>query len=259
MEKLIISKKQGAVLSLSLNRSDSYNALNPALLSALYLEIGKAEVDEEVKVVILKGNGKGFCAGQDLKMLKNAKEVEASAIIEKLYKPVITGISNSSKLYICQLHGVASGAGLALALSCDIVYAEKGAKLIPGFVKVGLMPDSGASWFLVQILGVRKAFELLALGEKIGAEEAHQLGLINHVTPPEKLETIVNAAARHFSQGPSLVFKMLKKLIKEIPGKSLEEVITFEGKFQDIAAKSEDFAEAVSAFLEKREPRFRGC
>jgi 2-(1,2-epoxy-1,2-dihydrophenyl)acetyl-CoA isomerase len=250
---------EGAVATISLNRPDVYNALNPEILKEITEAFKFTETLKDVKVVVLKGEGKGFCAGQDLKMLDFSKELSAKDFIENFYKPAILSVTSCRLPVICQLHGNAAGAGMALALACDFIIAADTAAISPGFVKIGLAPDSGASYFLLNAVGERKAFEILAMGDKIPADEALRLNLINRVVPEASLDSAVKAIAAGLADGPPVVIRSVKKLLKEQAGKSLAEVISLEAEYQEKAVKTEDFREAVLAFQEKRKPRFKGC
>ena len=251
--------KDGVVVTIILNRPDVYNALNPDILKEITEAFKYSESLSDVKVVVLKGEGKGFCAGQDLKMLDFSKELSAKDFIENYYKPAVLSVTECKLPVICQLHGNAAGAGMALALACDIIVAAETAAISPGFVKIGLAPDSGASYFLLNAVGERKAFEILAMGDKITAEEALRLNLINRVVPEGTLEAAVKAIAENLADGPPVVIQSVKKLLKEQAGKSLAEVISLEAEYQEKAVKTADFREAVMAFQEKRKPRFKGC
>lgn len=247
------------VAVVKLNRPEYYNALNPELLVEIAGVFKYLETEASVKAVLLKGEGKGFCAGQDLKMLDFSKNLSARDIIENYYKPAILAITESRLPVVCQLHGKAAGAGMALALSCDLIIAAGSAILSPGFVKIGLAPDSGISYFLLNIVGERKAFELLALGDKVTAEEALRLNLINRVVADEQLESAAEALAANLAAGPPLVIQSVKKLLKQQAGLGLGNVISLEADYQEMAVKTEDFKEAVTAFREKRLPVFKGC
>lgn len=250
--------KSGTKVTISLDRPRVYNALNKQLLQELKIALDNAEKDPEVRVVLLTGEGMGFCSGQDLTGIKDYDNLIPSEIIDKYYAPVILGIVNNKKPVVCKLNGKAAGAGMALALACDLIVAGESSSLVSGFGKVGLMPDSGITYFLLNVLGPKKTLEILALGNKINASEAANLNLINHVVLDDELNDFVNSMTDNLGSQSGIILKMLKKVIKEGQAESLESILKLEGQMQNIAVDSPDFKEGIAAFLEKRKPVFQG-
>lgn len=254
--KLILYSKHNKVAHLQLNRSQNYNALVPELLQELYQRLKEVENDSKIRVLVLSGAGKGFCSGQDLKMVSTMSEIKASDFIRDYYKPVILKIREMKKPVLAMVHGLAAGAGISLALSCDMVFAASDSAFVPGFLNAGLIPDSGASWFISEALGTKKTFEFFASGKSLPASEAFNLGLINQVFPENTLQDQVFEWASRLAAGPTKALELMKKLIHTAPLLSLEEVIDMEADFQDLASLFPDFKEAIQAFAEKRKPNF---
>lgn len=249
--------KSGARVTISLDRPKVYNALNKQLLQELKEALDSAEKDPDIRVILLSGEGMGFCSGQDLTGIKDYGNLTPSEIIDRFFTPVILGIVNNAKPIICKLNGKAAGAGMALVLACDMIIAGESSSMVSGFGQVGLMPDSGISYFLLNIVGPKKALEILALGNKISATEASDLNLINHVVPDDKLNDFINSIADNLSGQSGNILKMLKKVIKNGNGESLESILKLEGEMQNIAVSSPDFKEGIAAFIEKRKPVFK--
>jgi len=254
---VILVEQKGSILDITLNRPDVLNALNTEMLMELRKGFQQAEADE-IRCVVLTGNGKGFCSGQDLKDFETEKKSFKQALEEK-YNPLIRQICNLPKPVICGLNGVAAGAGLSLALACDFRIALESASLIEVFINVGLVPDSGSSFFLPRIVGLAKAFQMCTLAERISARQAKSLGLVNIVvSDKEVLKAALAKYARTFANAPTMSIGMIKKLLQESFSKSLDEVLNQETQMQNMAGHSEDYREGVSAFLQKRKPTFKG-
>lgn len=250
--------KTGNKVQILLNRPEVYNAINIPMLQELVDALARAEKDPDIRVVILGGEGKGFCAGQDLSAVKDTRSVNAGEIILDYYEPVIKAIVQHKKAVIGKLHGKAAGAGLALLLACDCIIAAQSAVLVPGFCQIGLMPDSGITYFLLKTLGPKQTFEFLAAGEHLGAARAKELGCINRVVSEEALDKEVTSFSDQIAAGSGQVICMLKELINQGAQASLSEIIRMEAVMQTTAALSPDFEEGVKAFMEKRSPRFSG-
>ncbi len=250
--------KTGDKARIFLHRPEVYNAINISMLQELADAFQRAENDPEVKVIILAGSGKGFCAGQDLSAVGDTRSIDAGEIIVKYYEPVVKAIVQNKKAVIGKLHGKAAGAGMALLLACDTIIAAQSAVLVPGFCQIGLMPDSGITYFLLKSLGPKLTFELLVAGEHLDATRAKELRCINQVVSDDTLDEVVDSFSDKIAAGPGKVIAMLKELINQGGQASLDEVIRVEAAMQTIAARSLDFEEGVRAFKEKRLPRFLG-
>jgi len=249
---------QNGVATITLNRPDVFNAFNDQQSYDLQDALKQVSRDSSVRVVVLTGAGKAFCSGQDLKAIASASKRDLSESLEKRYNPIIRAMRNLPKPIICRLNGVAAGAGCSLALACDIIVASSAASMVEVFVNVGLVLDSGSSFFLPRVVGSLKAFELSTLGSKVSAEEALQLGLVNKVVPPEELDAAVNELSARYAAGPTKAIGLMKKMLNKSFNATLDEMLDYEAHCQKIAGNSEDYKEGVAAFNEKRKPQFKG-
>ena len=257
MYKTILSEQKENILIISLNRPDVYNAFNSDMLSELHEAFKKAGEDEKIRCVILTGTGKAFCSGQDLKDF-NDKKLTFKEALEQKYNPMIKSIAYLPKPVICAINGVAAGAGISLALACDYRIAAESATMTEVFINVGLVPDSGSSYFLPRIVGYAKAFEMCATGDKVTAAEAKEIGLVNKVVSGKLLMKSAEAAAGNFASRPTKAIGMIKDLLNRSFESSLDEMLKLEGDHQETAGNSEDFREGIASFLEKRKPVFKG-
>ena len=253
----VLTSRDGAVLTITLNRPDVFNAFNRALHAALRSALEEA-ADAEVRAVVITGAGRGFSAGQDL---KEFGEIQGSLgdALEQTYHPNIRLIRALGKPVIAAVNGPAAGAGLSLASACDVRVASSAAAFVPGFVGIGLVPDSGGSWFIHRLLGFARAFEWMSSNRKLGAEEALAWGLVSEVIPAEKFEARVAEIAATWAALPTRAIAMTKQLFEHAATASLEEQLALEAELQEVAVVSADFAEGVGAFLEKRPPSFTGA
>lgn len=246
------------VATLSLNRPEVYNALNDGITYELQDAWKQIAKDDQVRVVVLTGEGKAFCSGQDLKA---GAEQEKRSFMDSLYKrynPIIRAMRNLPKPIICRLNGVAAGAGCSMALACDMIVAVEEATLIEVFINIGLVPDSGSSYFLPQLIGTAKAFELCAMGSRVKAREALELGLINKVSSADQLDATVKGYTDYFAKAPTKSIGLIKKMLNKSSTSSLEEMLEYEAYCQETAGATHDYKEGVTAFLEKRKPNFLG-
>jgi 2-(1,2-epoxy-1,2-dihydrophenyl)acetyl-CoA isomerase len=249
---------QDGAAAITLNRPDVYNALNDEITFELQNVLKVVAKDEQVRVVILTGEGKAFCSGQDLKDSADKENRSFKESLEKRYNPIILAMRNLPKPIICRLNGVAAGAGCSIALACDIIVASEQASLIEVFINIGLVPDSGSSYFLPRLVGMAKAFELCSMGTKIEAREAMTIGLINKVTPADQLDEAVNAYVNYFVKAPTKSIGLIKRMLNKATNASLEDMLEYEAYCQEIAGASSDYKEGVAAFLQKRKPNFKG-
>ena len=248
--------RDGAVLTITLNRPDVLNAFNAAMHAALQAAFEEAAADE-VRAVVLTGAGRGFCVGQDLTEFREA----AGDIGERLrgtYHPTILGLRGLEKPVIAAVNGVAAGAGFSLALACDLRLAADSATFVPAFINIGLVPDSGGSFFATRLLGYARAFEWLTTGRRLSAAEAHAWGLVSEVVEAGELPARAAAFAGELAALPTRGIALTKRLLDHAQTATLEEQIALEAELQAAATETEDFREGVAAFLEKRPPRFEG-
>jgi 2-(1,2-epoxy-1,2-dihydrophenyl)acetyl-CoA isomerase len=248
------------VAQITLNRPEVFNAFNDPLSYELQDALKQVAIDNSVRVVVLTGAGKAFCSGQDLKAIKEvAGKRDLSESLHKRYNPIIRAMRALPKPIIGRLNGVAAGAGCSIALACDILVAAENASLIEVFVHVGLVLDSGSSYFLPRLVGSNKAFELATMGSKVTAAEALQLGMVNKVVPMEQLEEAVKAYTDYYAAAPTKAIGLMKKMLNKSFQSDLDTLLDYEAYCQQIAGNSADNAEGVAAFNEKRKPAFKGA
>jgi 2-(1,2-epoxy-1,2-dihydrophenyl)acetyl-CoA isomerase len=255
-----INKKiKNGVATLTLNRPEVFNSFNREMALMLQDELDACETDSDVRAIVLTGSGKAFCAGQDLKEVTTPElNPGFRKILEEHYNPIITRIRNIEKPIVAAVNGVAAGAGANIALACDVVVAHEKVSFIQAFSKIGLVPDSGGTFFLPRLIGFQKASALMLLGDKISAAEAERLGMIYKVVALETFEEEVQNIASVLAQMPTKALGMTKRLLNDSMSNNLDEQLFMEGKLQIEAAESEDYAEGVAAFVAKRKPVFKG-
>jgi 2-(1,2-epoxy-1,2-dihydrophenyl)acetyl-CoA isomerase len=244
------------VATLTLNRPESLNALNSQMRRELLAALKGIARDDAVRAVILTGEGRGFCSGADLR--GGSGERDFRTVLEREYNPLIRAIRDLPKPVIAAVNGVAAGAGVSLALACDLVYAAEEATFIQAFVRIGLVPDSGSTRTLVRTLGRHRAAQLIFSGEPLTAAEAHVAGLVNVVLPGTEIMDAAREAAARLAKAPTRAIGYAKRLINAAEDGTLQESLALEAQMQDLAGRTDDHAEGVAAFTEKREPRFVG-
>ncbi|MDF2749592.1 MAG: enoyl-CoA hydratase [Gaiellaceae bacterium] len=250
----VLTERDGAVLTITLNRPEVFNAFNAALHAALAAALEEAG-DPGVRAVVVTGAGRGFCAGQDLKEFSEMPE-SIRERLEQTYHPNIRAIRGLAKPVLAAVNGPCAGAGLSLACACDLRIAADTATFVPGFIGIGLVPDSGGSWFVHRLLGFARAFEWMTSNRKLTAAEAHAWGLVSEVT--DDLPARAAALAAEYAALPTRGIGLTKRLFEHAYTASLEEQLELEAALQQEATGTADFAEGVAAFIEKRPPEFRG-
>ncbi len=247
------------VATISLNRPEVFNSFNREMALRLQETLDACEADPEVRAIVLTGNGKAFCAGQDLKEVTSPDlNPGFKKILEEHYNPIITRIRAISKPIIAAVNGVAAGAGANIALACDVVIADEKASFIQAFSKIGLIPDSGGTFFLPRLIGFQKASAFMLLGDKISAQEAERLGMIYTYVSSEDFKGAVQKLAQKMAQMPTKALGAIKQVLNASMTNTLEEQLALESKHQIEAAQGEDYAEGVAAFIAKRKPEFKG-
>jgi len=257
-ECLLIEKSNG-VATITLNRPDVFNAFNDTISYEMQEALKMMDRDKEVRVVVLTGAGKAFCSGQDLKAIKEvAGKRDLSESLHKRYNPIIRAMRALPKPIICRLNGVAAGAGCSIALACDLIVAADTASLIEVFVNVGLVLDSGSSYFLPRLVGSARTFELSTMGSKVPAQKALEWGMVNKVVPMEELDAAVKGYTDYYAAAPTKAIGLMKKMLNKSFHSDLDTMLDYEAYCQQIAGNSADNAEGVAAFNEKRKPIFKG-
>ncbi|MEX0286265.1 MAG: enoyl-CoA hydratase/isomerase family protein [Paracoccaceae bacterium] len=254
-EDVLLIEKDGPIATVTMNRPDKRNAFDDSLKTAMRNEVGRLNDDPDIRIVILKGAGKGFCAGADL---SGNPADPISFHLDADYKPFLTGIERSDKIWIAQVHGAAAGVGAAVAMNCDLVVMSDDAYVYMAFAAIGLVPDGGNTHLLLQHLGYHKALETILEGRKMGAEDCLACGIANKVVPADELDTATRAWADALCATAPMAMSAVKRLLRQVGGMSFGEAITQEGIEQTSLLKSNDFAEGVSAFFQKRKPEWTG-
>jgi len=256
-ETVLYSVNDG-VLTITLNRPDVYNAFNEKMKKELSEALKQGEKDPAVRCIVIRGAGdKAFCSGQDLKEHAGQKR-SLKESLEKAYNPIIRKVRSLEKPIIAMINGVAAGAGCSLALACDMRIMSSSAKLIQAFVRIGLVPDTGAHWFLPHLAGPARAFEYAATGRDVLADEAERVGLVNRTVPHADLEPVTMELARSFAGAPTRSIGLIKRTLNKALASDLDTTLDYEASIQQIASETEDHQEGVRAFLEKRKPNFKG-
>lgn len=258
MYKYLTYGLSNGVATLKLNRPEVYNALNDEITYELQDALKVVAKDDQVRVLVLTGEGKAFCSGQDLKAASGQEKRSSMESLYKRYNPIIRAMRTLPKPIVGRINGVAAGAGCSLALACDIIVASTEATLIEVFINIGLVPDSGSSYFMPRLVGMAKAFELCSMGNRVKAEEALALGLINKVAAPDQLDEVVAQYTDYFANAPTRSIGLIKKMLQKSTTSTLDEMLDYEAYCQEIAGTSVDYKEGVQAFLEKRKPDFKG-
>jgi len=259
MSKLIQSVLKDKVSYIYLNRPEKYNSFNREMALELQKKLDDCIRDQETRAIVLTGNGKAFCAGQDLAEVTNPDQNPGfKKILEEHYNPIVTRIRNIEIPVIAAVNGVAAGAGANIALACDIVVASEKASFIQAFSKIGLIPDSGGTYFLPRLIGFQRASALAMLGDKIDAFEAERIGLIYTYYSSDTFDDEIDKLAYKLANMPTKALAFTKKALNQSMENSFEDQLALESKYQITSAESEDYQEGVNAFIEKRTPHFKG-
>jgi 2-(1,2-epoxy-1,2-dihydrophenyl)acetyl-CoA isomerase len=250
------TSRDDAVLTITLNRPDVLNAFNRAMHEGLAAALKEAR-DAEVRAVVLTGAGRGFCVGQDLTEFREAPG-DIGDRLRSNYHPNVLAIRALEKPVIAAVNGAAAGAGLSVACACDLRIASDAATFVPAFINIGLVPDSGGTFFVTRLLGPARAFEWMTSGRRLTASEAHAWGLVSEVVEADGFAARVAELAAEIAAMPTRGIGMSKRLFDRAGESTLEEQLEWEAQLQSAATQTEDFREGVAAFLEKRDPRFSG-
>ena len=255
---MIQFEKIGAIGKVTLNRPDKFNAFVRGMALELQKKLDECNSDETIRCIIISGSGKAFCAGQDLIEATDPNGPTIEEIVRQHYNPIVKKIREIKTPVIAAVNGVAAGAGANVALACDIVVAAKSASFIQAFSKIGLIPDSGGTYFLPRLIGIQKAAALMMTGEAVSAEKAETLGMIYAVYEDSEFETSAMKLADTISSMPTKGLGYTKKLLSQTFNNSLEDQLSLEAETQALSASSKDHQEGIKAFMEKRTPQFTG-
>jgi 2-(1,2-epoxy-1,2-dihydrophenyl)acetyl-CoA isomerase len=255
--EILINHSNG-VCELRLNRPSVFNSFNKDMAMQLQQALDACDLNDAVRAIVITGEGKAFCAGQDLAEAMDPDGPELQAIVRDHYNPIIERIRSIEKPIIAAVNGVAAGAGANIALACDIAIAKKSASFIQAFSKIGLIPDSGGTFFLPRIIGMQKAMALMMTGDKVTADQAVELNMIYKSVDDDDFESEVKQFAETIAKMPTRGLGLTKKAINASYSNTLTEQLALEETLQTEAGESYDFREGVNAFLEKRKPEFKG-
>jgi len=262
MAGVVLSEASGGVATITLNRPDSLNALNRELSLALIETLGRVAADTATRCVVITGAGRAFCSGADLaearEQVRSGGRINTGEILRERYHRIIMSIVEMEKPVIAAVNGVAAGAGASLALACDLRIAGDKAKFFQAFIKIGLIPDSGANHLLPHLVGYAKALELAMTGDLIDAEEALRLGLVTRVVPQDDLTKEAAGWAEQLAAGPTRAYGLTKKAMRFGATHDLASTLDYEADLQDQAAMTADSLEGIGSFLDKRPPEFKG-
>jgi 2-(1,2-epoxy-1,2-dihydrophenyl)acetyl-CoA isomerase len=257
-ETILFEKEEGLAI-ITLNRPQALNAFDEQMHEEVYQAVNLAAEDADVHCILLTGSGRGFSAGADIKVIKEATgEVDLGEYLRKTYNQLLLKIQEIEKPFVAALHGPVYGAGLGVALACDFRIAAASSKYCMAFINIGLVPDAGTSFFLPRIIGLSRAMEMTMTGEPVDAEEAYRIGLVNKVVVDEELDKEAKAFARRLIQAPTKALGLSKRMLWQSFESDLATALNREAEFQAVCGRSADHKEAITAFFEKRKPNFIG-
>jgi 2-(1,2-epoxy-1,2-dihydrophenyl)acetyl-CoA isomerase len=250
-------EREGAVAIVSFNRPDSLNAIDAGIRAELLAAINEVNADDSIRVVILTGEGRAFCAGADLSE-KQPDDFSVEDLLNKEYKPALMAITEAPKPWISAVNGAAAGVGSSFAMNCDLTVMADNAYFYQAFSAISLIPDGGATWHLARTVGRKKAYELIALGEKLKADQCLQLGLCNRVVPADRLMDEAMGLAQELVAKAPLSLRYAKQSLNSAMSEGVGDTITSEARLQQLCMNSEDAVEGATAFMQKRAPVFKG-
>lgn len=259
---MVLETREGAALTLTLNRPEKLNAMNGPLCGALLGSLQRAAMDEGIRCVVITGAGRAFCAGGDIPMMREARARKQAAELETMLRAsveIIVLLRSMAKPVVAAVNGPAAGGGANIALGCDMRIASENAVFAQSFAKIGLFPDYGGTWNLPRLVGAAVACELLMTGEMVNAQDALRMGMVNRVVPAEKLEAETRATVERLLAAPPLAVRGIKQALYGGAIEDLRRAVEFEAQKQMECFYSEDAGEGFEAFIEKRKANFRGC
>jgi 2-(1,2-epoxy-1,2-dihydrophenyl)acetyl-CoA isomerase len=256
MNQVLTDAHEG-VQTITLNQPSRFNALSNAMLTELNEAMRAADRDSAVRAVVLTGAGKGFCSGADISEfdLSNGG-MDAGEHLRQHFNPLITRMRGMEKPVLAAVNGVAAGAGMSLALACDLRFAAESARFVVAFVKIGLVPDAGLMYFLPRLVGPGKTLEMSWTGDPVSAQSAYESGMLNGVLPDDEVLSHTQSLAQRLAHGPAKTIALIKRAINQSHELPLDRVLDMEANYQTIASQNKDFAEGIAAFKEKRPPQF---
>lgn len=259
MYETVLFDRDGGVATITLNRPEALNSFNRKLHEEFYGALDRAAEDEGVRCVVLRGAGRAFSTGADLRSVTEVEESpDLGSYLRETYGRLVARMAAIRKPVVGALHGPVYGAGLGIALACDLRVAAESARFSMAFVRIGLMPDAGSSFFLPRLVGLGRAMELAMLGEELDAGEARRIGLVNRVVPDGELDAAAGELASRLANGPTVALGWIKESLYRSFESDLATALETEAAGQTVCGRTEDFREGVAAFLEKRRPRYAG-